>query len=90
MLLAPVLVPPQLKLVAMDPKPSLRARRGRLVVKHEKLGAYAIHFDRPDEIKFCENTNVTQTIRSEETGTFLQGTVSTIIWWGGHSTRRLA
>ena len=38
-------------------------------VKHETLGAYAIHFDRPDEIKFCENeTNVARLYGSDETG----------------------
>ena len=33
------------------------------------LGAYAIHFDGPDEIRFCENeTNVAKLFGSEETG----------------------
>jgi hypothetical protein len=56
--------------VADGPKPSLeRAGDDVVVVKHEKLGAYAIHFDRPDEIKFCENeTNVAKLYGSEETG----------------------
>jgi len=57
--------------VADGPKPSLERAGDDVVVKHEKLGAYAIHFDRPDEIKFCENeTNVTKLYGSEETGHF--------------------
>lgn len=40
-------------------KPSFERAGDNVVVEHEKLGTYAIHFDRPDEIKFCENeTNV--------------------------------
>jgi hypothetical protein len=51
------------------PKPSLERAGDDVVVKHEKLGAYAIHFDGPDEIKFCENeTNVAKLYGSEETG----------------------
>jgi hypothetical protein len=57
--------------VADGPKPSLERAGNDVVVKHEKLGAYAIHFDRPDEIKFCENeTNVAKLYGSEETGHF--------------------
>jgi hypothetical protein len=55
--------------VTDGPKPSLERAGDDVVVKHEKLGAYAIHFDRPDEIKFCENeTNVAKLYGSEETG----------------------
>jgi hypothetical protein len=51
------------------PKPSLERAGDDVVVKHETLGAYAIHFDGPDEIKFCENeTNVAKLYGSEETG----------------------
>ena len=55
--------------VTDGPKPSLERAGDDVVVKHEKLGAYAIHFDRPDEIKFCENeTNVAKLYGSGETG----------------------
>jgi Glycosyl hydrolase family 63 C-terminal domain len=51
------------------PRPSLERAGDDVVVKHETLGAYAIHFDGPDEIKFCENeTNVAKLYGSEETG----------------------
>ena len=51
------------------PKPSLERAGDDVVVKHETLGAYTIHFDRPDEIKFCENeTNVAKLYGGEETG----------------------
>jgi Glycosyl hydrolase family 63 C-terminal domain len=50
-------------------KPSLERAGDDVVVKHETFGAYAIHFDGPDEIKFCENeTNVAKLYGSEETG----------------------
>jgi hypothetical protein len=39
------------------------------VAEHGKLGLYAIHFDAPDEVKFCENeTNVARLYGSEDTG----------------------
>ncbi|GEP56585.1 MGH1-like glycoside hydrolase domain-containing protein [Reyranella soli] len=51
------------------PKPSLERTGDDVVVKHETLGAYSIHFDGPDEIKFCENeTNVTKLYGCEPTG----------------------
>jgi len=51
------------------PRPSLERAGDDVVVEHEKLGAYAVQFDRPDEIKFCENeTNVARLYGSEETG----------------------
>jgi hypothetical protein len=57
--------------VTDGPKPSLERAGDDVVVKHETLGAYAIHFDRADEIKFCENeTNVAKLYGSEETGNF--------------------
>ena len=51
-------------------KPSSGAgRERRFVAEHGKLGLYAIHFDGPDEIKFCENeTNVASLYGSEDTG----------------------
>jgi hypothetical protein len=55
--------------VTDGPKPSLERAGDDVVVKHETFGAYAIHFDRPDEIKFCENeTNVVKLYGSEATG----------------------
>jgi hypothetical protein len=51
------------------PKPSLELAGDDVVVKHETLGGYAVHFDRPDEIKFCENeTNVAKLYGGEDTG----------------------
>jgi hypothetical protein len=42
-------------------KPSLELSGDDVVIKHAKLASYAVHFDRPDEIKFCENeTNVSK------------------------------
>ena len=53
------------------PKPALERDGARVVVKHETFGAYAIHFDEPDEIKFCENeTNAARLYGSDETGRF--------------------
>jgi hypothetical protein len=50
-------------------KPSLERADDDVVVNHETLGAYVIHFDGPDEIKFCENeTNGAKLFGSEETG----------------------
>jgi Glycosyl hydrolase family 63 C-terminal domain len=50
-------------------KPSLERAGDDVVVKHATLGAYVIHFDGPDEIKFCENeTNVAKVFGGEETG----------------------
>jgi hypothetical protein len=36
-------------------KPSLELAGRNIVAKHEKLGAYTVHFESPDEIKFCDN-----------------------------------
>jgi len=53
------------------PKPALERDGARVVVKHETFGAYAIHFDEPDEIKFCENeTNAARLYGGDETGGF--------------------
>jgi hypothetical protein len=50
-------------------KPSLELAGDDVIVKHGKLGGYAVHFDRPDEIKFCENeTNVEKLYGSEDSG----------------------
>ncbi len=50
-------------------KPSLELVGNDVVAEHGKLGLYAIHFDAPDEIKFCENeTNVARLYGSEDTG----------------------
>jgi hypothetical protein len=52
-------------------KPALERSGDDVVVSHETLGAHVIHFDGPDEIKFCENeTNVAKLFGSEATGLF--------------------
>jgi hypothetical protein len=54
---------------ADSPKPSLERLGDDVVLTHEKLGVYAIQFDKPDEIKFCENqTNVEKLYGCEKTG----------------------
>jgi hypothetical protein len=54
---------------ADHPKPSLARASDDVVVNHEKVGIYAVQFDRPDEIKFCENeTNVAKLYGRQETG----------------------
>jgi hypothetical protein len=54
---------------ADHPKPSLARAGDDVVVNHEKIGIYAVQFDRPDEIKFCENeTNVAKLYGRQETG----------------------
>jgi hypothetical protein len=51
------------------PKPSLQRIGDDVLVKHSKLYAYAVHFDGPDEIRFCENeTNVARVFGGQETG----------------------
>lgn len=51
------------------PKPALERDGADVVVRHETFGAYAIHFDEPDEIRFCENeTNVAKLFGGEATG----------------------
>ena len=53
------------------PKPSLERAGDNVIVTHEALGAYTIHFDEPDEIKFCENeTNAAKLYGSDKTGHF--------------------
>ena len=56
------------------PKPSLERAGDDVVATHEMLGAYTIHFEGPDEIKFCENeTNIGKTVRGRRDRTFAQG-----------------
>jgi hypothetical protein len=51
------------------PKPFLERASDDVIAKHEALGACTIHFDAPDEIKFCENeTNAAKLYGSGETG----------------------
>ena len=51
------------------PKPSLERAGDDVVATHEMLGAHTIHFERPDDIKFCENeTNAAKLYGAEETG----------------------
>src|SRR5262245_18488144 len=50
-------------------KPSLELVGNDVVAKHGKLGIYTIHFEKPDEIKFCENeTNVARLYGGEDAG----------------------
>jgi hypothetical protein len=50
-------------------KPSLERAGDDVVLTHDKLGACAIQFDGPDEIRFCENeTNDPKLYGSKETG----------------------
>jgi hypothetical protein len=50
-------------------KPSLELAGDDVLVKHGKLGAYTVHFDKPDEIKFCENeTNIAKLYGGEASG----------------------
>ena len=50
-------------------KPSLELAGNNVVAKHGKLGIYTIHFEKPDEIKFCENeTNVARLYGGEDAG----------------------
>jgi hypothetical protein len=51
------------------PKPSLERVGPDVVARHETLGDYAIAFEEPDEIRFCENeTNVPKLFGGHETG----------------------
>jgi hypothetical protein len=50
-------------------KPSLELVGNDVLARHGKLGTYILHFERPDEIKFCENeTNVARLYGSEGAG----------------------
>jgi hypothetical protein len=50
-------------------KPSLRREGDGVRIEHERLAAYVVHFDGPDEVTFCENeTNVVKLYGSPGTG----------------------
>ncbi len=50
-------------------KPSLERSADNVVVSHEMLGPHAVQFDRPDDIKFCENeSNVERVFAAGPTG----------------------
>jgi hypothetical protein len=52
-------------------KPLLERLGDNVVVNHQKLGTCAVHFEGPDEIKFCENdTNATRLYGSPVSGGF--------------------
>ena len=69
------------------PKPSLERAGDDVVVKHETLGAYAIHFDGPDEIKFCENETNAASCTAAKRPDVCTRTASTITWWTAPRTR---
>ena len=77
--------------VTDGPKPSLERAGDDVVVNHETLGAYVIHFDGPDEIKFCENeTNVAKLFGERRDGTFVQGRFPRISGGGPQGRGRFA
>lgn len=50
-------------------KPSLERVGEHVVLSHETLGTFTIHFDAADEIKFCENeTNVAKLFGADDPG----------------------
>jgi hypothetical protein len=50
-------------------RPSLERVGNNVVVRHDKLGVYSVQFDKPDEIRFCENdTNVVKLYGSSDAG----------------------
>ncbi len=54
---------------ANSAKPSLERVEEHVVLSHETLGTFAIHFDAADEIKFCENeTNVAKLFGGDNPG----------------------
>src|SRR5262249_26197506 len=54
---------------ADSPRPSLKRVDNYVVVAHEKLGVYTLHFDHADEICFCDNeTNMRRLFGSHESG----------------------
>jgi hypothetical protein len=51
------------------PKPSLQRVGDDILVRHSKLYAYSVHFEKPDEIRFCDNeTNAAKLFASKDTG----------------------
>ena len=54
---------------APSAKPSLARAADAVVVAHEQLGVYTVQFERPDDIKFCENeSNVERLFAAAPTG----------------------
>ena len=52
-----------------NPRPSLDRVGDAVIATHEELGIYAAQFERPDDIKFCENeSNVERLFASAPTG----------------------
>src|SRR6185312_10636306 len=52
-----------------NPRPSLDRIGDAVIATHEELGIYAVQFERPDDIKFCENeSNVERLFASAPTG----------------------
>ena len=50
-------------------KPVLERAGDAVIATHEKLGAHAVHFEQPDDIKFCENeSNVERLFAAAPTG----------------------
>ena len=50
-------------------RPSLERVGDGVIVNHPKLGTYAIQFDNPDEVKFCENdTNAAKLYGGDDPG----------------------
>jgi hypothetical protein len=55
--------------VSASAKPSLERAADGVVATHEQLGVYTVQFDRPDDIKFCENeSNVERHFAGAPTG----------------------
>jgi hypothetical protein len=55
--------------VAGRAKPSLERAGDGVIAMHEELGVYAVQFERPDDIRFCENeSNVERLFASGPTG----------------------
>ena len=67
-------------------KPSLERVGDGLVVKHDKLGIYAVQFDRPDEIRFCENeTNVAKLFGTAHAGSLYKDGFHDYLVQGRHT-----
>jgi Glycosyl hydrolase family 63 C-terminal domain len=50
-------------------KPLLERVGDNVIVGHQKLGTYVVHFESPDEVKFCENeTNAARLYGSPQSG----------------------
>ena len=56
-------------LAAGPARPSLERAGDAVIATHEELGIYAVQFEQPDDIKFCENeSNVERLFASAPTG----------------------